>query len=363
MLPDFGPMRCISPIHALFLHACAVFIAAVFCAALALVVAGCKPSRRAWQPMPEPAGVRSAAAYAVVAADTPLSIAPRRNAPAIVRAIARDAYGLPVSSVGFTALRILGEEDGWAHVETLGEPRGPHCADNLDGLEAFRLRLYVPSRALVPVTQREVNQRFDDGTQIELARGVPLEPLPDRGWFRVHAGGVSTVLRLAPEEVGTRYLPSPEPSPEPPVRWLPAGAIPLAILGQTGRLQAHDAHWVFGMQVRGSESLVLLRPQCARIRVRVPTHALLELSEQASSDAPQRAPGAGVTVRGGTPVRWRDGRAAGVVTRDVRLHEVEPSSRMRCFAVCEGCVELCVDRRALAGPGSGAASLLDPPSG
>lgn len=329
-----------------------------FLLGLAILCAGCAPSRRAWRPEEAPAGVSIPAAYAVVSSATPLSIAPRRGAPAISRAIARDAYGLPLGPPGFTALRILGEDDGWARLETLGEPAGVHCADGIEGLEAFRLRVYAPVEALMLVTQREVAQSFSDGTRAELARGVPLEPLPSPEWYRVHAGEVTTVLRIGRPDVGTRYLPSAERPAAPPVNVVPASAG--AILGQTGRVESTRDLPVYGAEPRGAESLVELRPRCARLVVRVPTHAL-GTAAGAIPEAPGGPPGDGVLVRAGTAVRWRDGSEAGVVTRDVRLSEVEGTGALRCFVPCEGCVEVCFDRRALREPGAGPSAILDAP--
>lgn len=337
---------------------------------LVMVLAACGPSRRAWQPV-ESDGASMPSAFAVVAAAVPLSIAPRADAERITPHVTRDAYGLPTGPVTFTSFRILGEEDGWARLETLGEPAGAHCADGLPELAPFRLRVFVPSAALALVTQREVTQRFDDQTSIELARGVPLEPLPSVGWFRVHIGNLTTIVRLAQPELGTRYLPSAEAPPlAPPARVLPAAALAAGapILGRTGRVDSSAGRDVpiVGERAGGSETWVELRPPCARLLLRVPSHAIVSAAEEGMPVDPALPAPGGLVVRAGAAVRWRDGSAAGTVTRDAPLGaEVEPAGGLRCFDPCRGagCASavLCFDPRDLAGAGGGLGGTLDDP--
>ena len=142
----------------------------------------------------------------------------------------------------FAAFRVRGEENGWVALETLGEDALPHCAGGIDALAPFRLRFYVPVGALAPVTQREVSQSFDDGTRIELSRGVPLTRLQRDGFFRTQLGDVSTVVHLEPSEVGTRYMPS-APLPRPAVSRMLRGdvlAAAVPVLGRTGRVESSD---------------------------------------------------------------------------------------------------------------------------
>ena len=172
-------------------------------AALAAALAvGCAPARRSWVPT-RPVAREALTAYAVVWSGTPLHVAPDRRA-AVVQ--------LP--SEGYVPMRVLRERDGWAYLETLGEPADAHCAEGLPALEPFRLRLYAPASALVPVTAREIDQRFDDETAIHLARGVPLERLRG-GLYRAHPGHATLVIGLSGADVGTRYLASP-PIERPP---------------------------------------------------------------------------------------------------------------------------------------------------
>jgi len=337
---------------------------------LALCLAACGPSRRAWQP--READVSMPSAYAVVASGVPLSIAPRTGADMITPQLTRDAYGLPVGPMSFAAFRILGEEDGWARLESLGEPAGPHCADGLEELAPFRLRVFVPSAALALVTQREVSQQFTDQTSIELSRGVPLESLPSPGWFRVHVGGLTTVVRLAQPELGTRYLPSAEaPALAPPTRVLPAATLAagVPVLGQTGRVDSSAGRDVpiVGERAGGSETWVELRPRCARILARVPTHVITASEGMPGDPMAPRMPAPGELVaRAGAAVRWRDGSTAGTVTRDAPLgDELEPSGALRCFDPCrgEGCATavLCFDPSDVVDPRGGLGGSLDDP--
>lgn len=242
----------------------------------------------------------------------------------------REIYGGAGPRYG--AFRVIEQRGDWVTLETLGEPRGPHCAESLRALEPFRLRFFVPARALALVTRREVAQPFSDGTRIELARGVPAEPV-DRDLFRVHLGAVTTVVRLSRADVGTRYLPSAELPPAQPTGGLDGAALAAAvpILGQTGRVEAREpvAAPVYAERPRGAETLVELRPPCARVVVRVPSHAIVPWQPQANEEP--AAPGT-VVVRAGAIVRWRGGAHAGVATRDVVPGvEVEGDGVRRCF--------------------------------
>lgn len=308
------------------------------------------------------------AAYAVVPAAVPLAIAPRPDAPRIVPAVERDAYGLPLARASFRVFRILGERNGWAQLETLGEPARAHCADGLETLEPFRLRLFVPVSMLALVTQRETRQEFADGTFIELARGAPLEPLPGVGWFRVHLGGVATTVRLAQADVGTRYLPSAELAPAAAAHALRGDAIGsgAAVLGITGPIESAGGGdvSVYATAMRGAEALVELRPRCGRIVVRAPAHALADHAGEPVVSERETLRADAIVVRAGTTVRWRGGGYAGTVTRDTALdEEVEPSGRLRCFrgSAAGAGIELCFDRRDVVDPRYGAGEALDAP--
>lgn len=349
--------------------------------ALSLVVCvglvACGPSRRAWQAPPPTSGAVEASAFAVISLASPLWLAPAREGPSVWGVAPEAVYGgsgVPSLAV----VRVLGERDGWVAIETLGEPADAHCAPDVGGLEALRVRFFVPSGALVPVTTREIVQELDDGTRIELDRGAPLEPLPERDLHRVRLGGLRFVARLARTEVGTRYLPSARPSLAAASRALRADVLAarVPILGRTGRVDADlpRPEPVHAVVPRGGELLAELRPRCGRLVVRVPTHALSDLSDEPSDEpsvedepAPTDAP----SFPAGTRIRWRDGREAGVVTRALTLaREVESPGGLRCFlhplrrasaTDPSPDVELCFEPRAVLEPGLGRARQLGSP--
>src|SRR5690606_14061905 len=134
---------------------------------VACLLAACAPARRKWRPAELPPHVARPSAYAVVRLDAPLALAPRRDAPVIWAMAPREIYG--GAGLRYGAFRVIEQRGDWVTLETLGEPRGPHCAESLRALEPFRLRFFVPARALALVTRREVAQPFSDGTRIELA--------------------------------------------------------------------------------------------------------------------------------------------------------------------------------------------------
>jgi hypothetical protein len=339
---------------------------------LACLLAACGASRRAWQPPPVPVGAASPAAFAVVRLSQPLSLAPSREAPTVWGVAPETLYG-GTAEPTYAVVRVLGEEGDWVALETLGEPSEAHCAPDVRGLEPFRLRLFVPTSALVPVTQREVTQALDDGTRIELGRGAPLEAL-ERDLYRVRVDGLRTVLRLTRADVGTRYLPSAPRETAPSRRALRpevlASAVP--IVGRTGRVDAALplAFPVHAEDPRGGETRVELRPRCGRLVVRVPSHAVMDV-EPTVPEPPAVVATAGPRVPAGTPVHWRDGRQAGVVTHEVVLsRELAPSGRRRCFAHAlrpatpadpAPELELCFDRGSIRDPEVGPARRLDAP--
>jgi hypothetical protein len=178
---------------------------------------------------------------------------------------------------------------------------------------------------------------------------------------------------LAQPELGTRYMPSAEPPPvAPPARVLPASALAagVAILGQTGRVDSSAGRDVpiVGERASGGESVIELRPRCARLSVRVPSHAIAPAGPAVDPAGvePRPAPAGERVVRAGTTVRWRDGAVAGAVSADAQLGaEVEPAGGLRCFDACRGggCASavLCFDPRDIVDGTAGPGGLLDDP--
>ncbi|MBX3273398.1 MAG: hypothetical protein KF729_24255 [Sandaracinaceae bacterium] len=301
-------------------------------ACVLLCALGCGPSRARWEPSPTPP---DRASFALVRAGASFHVAPDPSAPAVSLA-PPGAERAPWLADTFLAVHVLAEGRSWARIETPGEDTSAHCASEVPGLRPFRLRLYVTSRSLAQLTVREVDQPFDDGTSIRLARGVPLERLERPGYYRARLGELSAVVRLDATAVGGRYLPSAPPPLVDPVGWLSADALRAGapILGQTGRLQSSGAADVplAALEPRGSESLVELRGRCGVLRARVPAHQVVPEGLRGEViDAPDDA--AGPWIAPGAALSWPDGRPAGTVTARVALgREVEAGQHdLRCF--------------------------------
>ena len=336
--------------------------------ALALLAGACGPQRRQWRP-PSDAPADGATSFGVVPASADFYIAPDARAPTVSFA-STQATRAPWLSDEVVAVRVIGQRRGWVAVETLGDDGAAHCAPPRPALRGLRLRLYVHARALGAVTVREVDQRFPDGTSIHLARGVPLAGAGSGRLFRVQLGEVNTVVRLDPNAVGTRYLPSPPVEPGPPAGWLSGDALRagVPILGQTGRVQTSEAEanaLVYAVEAAGSEARVELRPRCGRLRVRVPAHVVRSADDLITGEATATPP-APPFAEPGTPLFWPGGREAGTVTERIGLGpDVESTVDLRCFARAlraraEPSVVLCVRRESLAEPGAAARGLAPP---
>ncbi len=341
---------------------------------LAGLLAGCAPGRRRWQPR-DPVGDEPVT-YAIVAASEPIYTAPSPRAPSLALA--------PPSRAAFTsarlaALRLLRTRGGWAELESPGVAPDDACVAPLGALEGLRLRLFVPEGRLMPVTAREVRQTFADDTSVTLRRGVPLEPLAGTPLYRARLGGVSTVVRLGPTEVGSRYLPigAPPPAPTPAsTGWLGPRTRSI-VVGQTGRLEREDPQLalpVYSLRPHGpSESLVELRPRCAVIEARVPNAEAGPTDLVLGALVADGEGGSRPTVEPGAEVYWGDGRPAGQVVTALRLAGDELPARdgRRCFAhplwgafaasAEASRVELCFDRAAVLDPGAGLGARLAPP--
>ena len=309
--------------------------AAPWLAAVLLLASSCAPRRIQWQPREVPEAQRTSS-FAVVWAGARFHTAPSADAPVVSLAPGGDPRE-PWARDTFIALRVISERAGWTTLETLGVDQGAHCAPARPALRPLRLRVHVTSRALVRVTVRDIDQPFQDGTSVALSRGVPLEPLGRGGLYRARLGSMSTVVRLEPSAVGTRYLPSePDGASASAVGTLSDGALRagIPIVGQTGRIHssAHRPIPIWAVEPRGSESVVELRTRCSRLRARVPAHLVGD--GWSSSDAvTPTAPAAGPpSVRAGAPMFWEDGAEAGVVTEPLGLSdEVEGRGATRCF--------------------------------
>lgn len=300
--------------------------------AFALLLLSCAPARRSWQPVQTPQAV----SYAVIWQGAPLHVAPSPSAPA-VRLMSDRASQQPWGRTALSPFRVLWERDGWIALETLGEPDASHCAPAPPALRPMRLKLFVPTAALVPVTTREIHQEFPDGTELHLARGVPLEPLGSRDLYRARMGELTTVVRLSPGEVGTRYQPSEPLAPLPIELMLGGDALAAGVptLAGSGRVHADHAVALPAAMVDmqgGSESRVEIRPRCGRLVVRVPFQAVGPPSGLVLGSFRGGASG-DTWIEAGAPITWGSGDEAGVASERVFVtREVEGGAGTRCFA-------------------------------
>lgn len=342
-----------------------------------VLVPGCRPQRRQWE-VPASTLTAQSPIFALVPRTAPLHVAPDPSAPAIV--IAPVEEGALAGARELAAFRVRGERQGWVELETLGEPAVAHCAPDVPSLYGLRLRLFTPSRALAPVTIRDVEQRFADGTSITLRRGTPLEPLPRAPMlFRAADEGLGVVLRLAAHDVGTRYLDSAAFETRPTTHTLPSEVIAagVPIVSEGARLEASDprARPVYrGRASPRGDLIAELHTRCMRLEVRVPMHVVQERAiEVATSESV--APVGPPLVPSGTALLWPNGVEAGRTSAPIALGALassgasqEPQGELRCFvrALREGDdptgrLELCVRRRDVIDPEAGAGGALDAP--
>ncbi len=311
--------------------------AASWLATVALLTSSCAPRRVRWRPREVPASQR-ATSFAIVWAGARFHTAASREAPTVSLAPPRDPRE-PWAQDTFLTFRLLSERAGWATLETLGGDRAAHCTPERPALRALRLRVHVRSRALVRVTVREFTQSFEDGTSLELARGVPLEPLGG-DLYRARLGALSTVVRLDPSAVGTRYLPSDPRAGGPTQGSLASAALRAGVpaIGQRGRVysSARTDAPVWGVEPLDGERLVELRTRCGRLLSRVPADVVLPPDAPGSSDPQSEAAGDSPIsppyIAAGSPMFWPDGSDAGSTVERLRARdEVPAGGARRCF--------------------------------
>ena len=316
---------------------------ALVCLSLALgLTSACGPRRARWRPTPTPVGPTGGSLHgpagqlteAVVWSGARFLVSPREGATAISLAPAASALE-PWLRDTFLSVRVVEQRGDFITIETAGDPARCSARRQAAAPGALQLRLHVPAGALAQVTTREITQRFEDGTELTLRRGVPVEQLGRDLLYRVQPGSVSFVVRLNPSDVGTRFLPSEEPEPiglsrgSLSAEHLRAGT---PSLGGTGAVHstAGTAIAVWAAEPRAASSLVQLRPACAELTVLVPQDAVgppIEMSPPEPSPPP-RAPYA----LADTTATWRGGAPAGVVVSPLNLGEERAEDGgARCF--------------------------------
>jgi len=188
-------------------------------------------------------------------------------------------------------INVVGEQDGRLVVETLAaEPPEHHCAATLDGLGDFRLRLYLASSDLLPVTTHDFEHEFGDGTKIRLTRGVPVP----QGAAELVVRGTSLKVEVPTEELGRYYEPGeplPATDPKGSIRSLAGhsltyGGQALAedeLFSESGELNH------YGVVAKGSDTLVTVRNPCAEIVALVSTERMSAPPPLAKHFSPEAA--------------------------------------------------------------------------
>jgi hypothetical protein len=153
--------------------------------------------------------------YALISQDTDLSSSPRPEAE-VIQFKRKRAPGERALRGQLRALRYIGEQAGWATLETI--PTGEAdvlgtCYNTLEELGDFRLRVYVPSTALITVTEQRLRQDHSDGTWIELAAGVALLPDGEQpGRFIASLNDLLIPLQLTPAQTNISFTANALPS-------------------------------------------------------------------------------------------------------------------------------------------------------
>lgn len=142
-----------------------------------------------------------------------------------------------------------------------------HCHFRaIPGVNDWDRQFFLQHKDLAQVTAREVTVRGDDGTAITLAAGVAL--VPEGGGYRVDLDGLSFVVDLPADAVGTSYRPSPHFPSSPGAPGLSA---PGGILGEAAGVSITDrggqrtADGVSGVRA----PLVVTRAGCLELSLQV----------------------------------------------------------------------------------------------
>lgn len=278
-------------------------------------------------------------------------------------------------------MRVVAVHGEFFEVETIPDVSSRGCAYGVGVEDRFTLRWFVSESELGTVLAKPKRVEFDDGTSLELAAGVPVDPSTSDA---VLVGASSVHVRLDDYRETARWYAEPELLPvDAPgsLRLRPRTSLRFGEHSTTASLP-HFALAQASEPIDGGELLTFVGP-CGRFRLRAEAGAIdtstPDAEEEAREefgivhsdpDAPEiaRRPSGkifgmqadydpfaptGVCERGrwsiaaGTPVHWATARReAGVVLRPQLLppDAVEQEGWV-CFAVDE--FELCADATAL----------------
>ncbi len=255
------------------------------------------------------------------------------------------------------ALRLVARKGDWVEVETIGEHRGGlyihnmkagegggvpiTCHEDLAGLRAFRLRLFVRSRDLLSVTTRPIRIEHPDGTWAELETGVAVGSASKYGVTSRRVYGRFAFDAVLPEEsVGDSFIVTKFTQPEP-VRVSSKGLADAGPAPDAGPKQRyvrghtiatfHDQtiklmglSWdqnsiVRGTKVVGDKTLITIGRRCVKLGVLVgsdtltdePFRRYLNLRKTEYLDRTE--------AKKGAVVYWENGDRAGVVHAAINM--------------------------------------------
>ena len=281
----------------------------------------------------------------------------------------------------FTAMRFVGERDGWVEVATIpGGRASDPCYPSVPALDGIDVRFFVRERDVAPVVARTVTKSLQGGGSITLVAGVGLTPR-GRNQYDARVPGARVRVTLDPSEVARRYRPGDRIEIG---RRLNALLVPGArvAIGRGASLEVERAtrtrrarssvvdftsddtaeaagppRPIFAVETDGSRG--------ARVGATVRTDCLeavgLVRARDLTTDRPPRAAGelrrSGSAVRPGAALYWPDGSRAGTASGRVALGgRVTPRGANLCFehplrpappASADDTLTLCVDRTAV----------------
>jgi hypothetical protein len=270
-------------------------------------------------------------AYAVVRDNTPMYISPSTSAPAIVAkagtvpAYAKGYYyGRPADPpvpLG-RAVRVLSWDGELVEIENItAEDREMTCAPLVGDLSDLRVRMWVPRDSLLPVLTEPLEVVLADKVEVSLGVGVVALRTDNEGVFRVHGDGITLDVSLPFEPLERWHLPGRPFATDGAVatvsQWqnLTWSSTTLVGSGMTPSLYSTPPYQVhlYADDVSGGTHSVTVRNRCLELRGATmidspgakPVGSAVPVTTRRRPDRPPQ-------VLAGTPLRWADGRSAGI---------------------------------------------------
>lgn len=288
----------------------------------------------------------------------------------------------------FYVMRFAADHGDWTEVATVPVFRaGDHCYGTAPGLDGLDLRMFVRTSDLAPVIASTVRRSLQAGSRLTLVGGVGVTP---RGRNRYEAAvrGATVRVDLTPEELVTRYRPSPKiPVSRDANAMLAPGArfdlgpgVFVATERGSGRRAASNVVSFTDDEARGGGGgsaepprailSIQARPGASgRVEATLRTDCLEATGwvrdRDLTSDRPARSADldarSGTALRAGVALYWPDGSRAGRVADHATLDgSARPEGQYVCFdhplrpgasrrATADETLTLCVDRVSVAG--------------